>query len=217
MQTPQIAALPGSSPLGLSITKEYVNNIRFELSNSVASQCFGKPVARLYRKARNAQGEKLVRAVWFPTEQARQNWIDIKTKEAADRLEAAAKNAAEQKAAKAGFTNPYKVGDILVASWGYDQTNIDFYQVTAITAKGVKFRELCQNEVPGEGISPLAGYTTPIKDSFRARSGGGVCKEEFRAIQVYVGSNGAISNCISYDGHFLRIWDGKPQYASHYA
>ncbi len=196
--------------------KEYVNNIRFELGISSATRSQGKPNARLFIKAKNAQGEKQIGYFYFPTEQARQNWIDIKTKEAADRLAVAAQLAATTKAAKADFSNPYKVGDILVASWGYDQTNIDFYQVTGITAKGVKFRELCQNEVPGEGISPLAGYTTPIKDSFRARSGGGVCKEEFRAIQVYVGSNG-VSNCISYDGHFLRIWDGKPQYASHYA
>ncbi|MES2201167.1 MAG: hypothetical protein V4498_02840 [candidate division FCPU426 bacterium] len=198
--------------------REYVNNIRFELGTITRTDSpnFGKPTARLIRKAKNLYGEKTVAGHYFPTEQARQNWIDIKTKEAADRVAGAAKRAEELKTVKAGFTNPYKVGDILVASWGYDQTNIDFYQVTGLTAKGVKFRELCQNEVPGEGISPLAGYTTPIKDSFRARSGGGVCKEEFRAIQVYVGSNG-ISNCISYDGHFLRIWNGKPQYASHYA
>ena len=26
------------------------------------------------------------------------------------------------------FQNPYKVGDILYSSWGYDQTNINFYK-----------------------------------------------------------------------------------------
>ena len=30
------------------------------------------------------------------------------------------------------------VGDIFVCSWGYDQTNIDYYKVVAVTAKGVR-------------------------------------------------------------------------------
>ena len=30
-----------------------------------------------------------------------------------------------------------KVGDILYASWGYEQTNIDFYEVVKATAKTV--------------------------------------------------------------------------------
>lgn len=30
-----------------------------------------------------------------------------------------------------------RAGDILEASWGYDQTNIDFYLVDRVTAKGV--------------------------------------------------------------------------------
>lgn len=34
------------------------------------------------------------------------------------------------------------VGDILVSSWGYDQTNIDFYQVVGVTAKSVKIRAI---------------------------------------------------------------------------
>lgn len=36
-----------------------------------------------------------------------------------------------------------EVGDILDSSWGYDQTNIDFYQVTEVTGKNtVKVREI---------------------------------------------------------------------------
>ncbi len=34
--------------------------------------------------------------------------------------------------ARSRFINPYKVGDILHHSWGYDQTNCDFYQVESI-------------------------------------------------------------------------------------
>lgn len=37
------------------------------------------------------------------------------------------------------------VGDVLVASWGYDQTNYDYYQVTRLVGKrSVEIRKLCQ-------------------------------------------------------------------------
>jgi|2_EtaG_2_1085320.scaffolds.fasta_scaffold07908_7 hypothetical protein len=32
-------------------------------------------------------------------------------------------------------THDFKVGAILYASWGYDQTNVDFYEVTALAGK----------------------------------------------------------------------------------
>lgn len=38
--------------------------------------------------------------------------------------------------------NGYKVGDILVNVWGYDQTNIDFYQVISASAKNIKITEI---------------------------------------------------------------------------
>ncbi|ULO04563.1 hypothetical protein [Campylobacter sp. RM12651] len=38
--------------------------------------------------------------------------------------------------------NDYKVGDILVNVWGYDQTNIDFYQVISTTKKSIKITEI---------------------------------------------------------------------------
>jgi len=40
------------------------------------------------------------------------------------------------------------VGDILYSSWGYDQTNVDFYQVTALVGdKRVKIRPLAKKVV----------------------------------------------------------------------
>lgn len=33
-----------------------------------------------------------------------------------------------------------KVGDFFYASWGWDQTNIDFYKVVGLTPKGVKIQ-----------------------------------------------------------------------------
>ena len=43
----------------------------------------------------------------------------------------------------------YKVGDIFYSMWGYDQTNVDWYQVTAVGEKSVKIREIQGKRVGG--------------------------------------------------------------------
>lgn len=44
-----------------------------------------------------------------------------------------------------------KVGDIFASSWGYDQTNVDFYQVVKTTAKTLTLRQIEQKVVSGQG------------------------------------------------------------------
>ena len=100
----------------------------------------------------------------FRTTEQRQAWIDIE-KEHED------KNATyreERKAARlagiAATCEKIQVGAILYTSWGYDQTNIDFYQVIARNGKrGVTIREigadLAQNTFMG-------GNVTPVRDKF---------------------------------------------------
>ena len=58
-----------------------------------------------------------------------------------------------------------KVGDIFVASWGYDQTNIDFYEVVAKTAARVKVRPISSIEVEDEG-SRFSTALLPAKGVF---------------------------------------------------
>ncbi len=49
-----------------------------------------------------------------------------------------------------------QLGDIYVSAWGYDQTNIDFYQVVALTASGktVTLRQLAKTHVDAEHVLP---------------------------------------------------------------
>ena len=42
------------------------------------------------------------------------------------------------------FRRSLRVGDILYSSWGWEQTNIDFYQVIAIRGSAVDLRQLDQ-------------------------------------------------------------------------
>ena len=58
-----------------------------------------------------------------------------------------------------------KVGDILYTSWGYDQTNVDFYQVVEVVGKcTVVIREIAQKTVSGSG-GPSESVVA-VKDSF---------------------------------------------------
>lgn len=56
-----------------------------------------------------------------------------------------------------------KVGDFFYTSWGYDQTNVDFYEVVGITPSGksVKVRQVCQAGAdsggPSDRVTPLRG------------------------------------------------------------
>lgn len=44
-----------------------------------------------------------------------------------------------------------EVGDVFESSWGYDQTNVDFYEVTGFTPSGksVRLRRIGKDTVPG--------------------------------------------------------------------
>ena len=48
-----------------------------------------------------------------------------------------------------------KVGDIFVSSWGYDQTNIDFYEVVKATKATVTVRAIGKRVVADKGSQTL--------------------------------------------------------------
>jgi hypothetical protein len=58
-----------------------------------------------------------------------------------------------------------KIGQIFRRSWGYDQTNVDYFQVVALKAKTVVVREINHAQVKGsEGF--MSCNVVPVKDSF---------------------------------------------------
>ena len=80
---------------------------------------------------------------------------------AAEAIQAKAKaKRAEEKAAN---QSKFKPGLILCNSWGYDQTNIDYYQVTKVSKTGatVTVRRIGKNSKPtghmSETVSPAPG------------------------------------------------------------
>ena len=69
-----------------------------------------------------------------------------------------------RKVERTSFRHTLKVGDVLDCSWGYDQTNVDFYQVVATTEKTVTFREICQDRTRDGRFD--SGTCSPIKDAW---------------------------------------------------
>lgn len=57
------------------------------------------------------------------------------------------------------------VGDVLVSSWGYEQTNYDYYQVTRkVGAGSVEIRELAKDK--SYNASTMTGECVPVKGRF---------------------------------------------------
>lgn len=96
----------------------------------------------------------------FKTEERRAQFVSQWIKEQQE----AADRKAQRKAEKRAFVHTLKVGDVLRSSWGYDQTNIDFYQVTALIGKNmVEVREICQ-EATETGY--MCGQCVPVPGQF---------------------------------------------------
>lgn len=58
-------------------------------------------------------------------------------------IKAAAERKAAQKQAAAEWRHGLKIGDIFECSWGYEQTNVDYYEVTALIGQHmVEVREI---------------------------------------------------------------------------
>ena len=86
----------------------------------------------------------------------------------AGRREAAARKE-ERKVARAAACKEaqenVKKGDIFVASWGWEQTNVDAYQVVEKKGATVTFREIGLKSIEGsEGF--MSDRVVPVKDAF---------------------------------------------------
>jgi hypothetical protein len=123
-----------------------------------------------------------------------------------ERLALARRAELDRKTARAAerksFRHTFKVDEVLVCSWGYEQTNVEFYQVTATTEQTVTLREIGQASVDDAGECPMTGMTTaaPGKfvgdaETFRPSSAGGVKLTSYK---------------------WARRWDGKPERFSTY-
>lgn len=96
------------------------------------------------------------------------------------------------------FQHGFKVGDILYSSWGYDQTNVNFYQVTKLIGKMIEIREVASKVVREERG---ADYVVPVPNRFVGKA--------LKKKPSGVGGRPSVK-INSYMNAYP--WDGKPKY-----
>lgn len=121
-----------------------------------------------------------------------------------------------------------KVGDFFVSSWGYDQTNVDFYKVVGLTKSGKSVRVQKwtsaivgdrggpqESVVPGEGPATYRDWSAATEDmDYWERQEAVVVREvpvETKRLRLggYFGASFTVN---SFSGAYL--WDGKPEMAT---
>jgi hypothetical protein len=111
----------------------------------------------------------------------------------------AAKGTAEQVDAVA-------IGDIFEWSWGYDQTNLDYFEVVARRGRMLTVRELAQKTVPGsEGF--MSDRRLPLPGQFLENA-----KPQSKLLQFSGGKP-----FIAQEFGWCDLWDGSAHYCSWYA
>lgn len=112
-----------------------------------------------------------------------------------------AANRKAERAAKLAKPHKLQLGHILKCSWGYDQTNVDFYQVTGLRgARTVELRKI--GAVSHEDLS-MQGTCTPRADAF-------IGQPFTRRVDE---DNGVKINSYSW----ARLWQGRPERWTAYA
>lgn len=104
---------------------------------------------------------------------------------------------AEQKKKDSG-PHDVRIGDIFYSSWGYDQTNIYFYQVIGL--KGAKTAIIRRIRGTDEQTGFLSGTTMPVPNSFLAR-------EESQVRRIQMNNGNPYFKMSSYE--YAYPWDGK--------
>ncbi|MGC1479437.1 MAG: hypothetical protein WA771_02950, partial [Chthoniobacterales bacterium] len=112
-----------------------------------------------------------------------------------------AKQARRAELAAYDARSEYKAGDIVYNSWGYDQTNIDWYVVISVTRRFLTLQP-CGGAIQDEGYASMAGYTVPVPE----KRGEGTSRHS-----AYQGGG------IRFRHGAGGLWNGKPHYCSWYA
>lgn len=122
------------------------------------------PVAgKFYAIGYQGKGAKPIFHYSFKTEERK--WEHINKFIANAREVQNYKKEQKQKAKEMAANAVVNVGDLFYYSWGYDQTNIDFYQVVSVKNKTVVLESIAGKSIEGsEGF--MCCKVSPVKDKF---------------------------------------------------
>lgn len=115
-----------------------------------------------------------------------------------------------------------EVGTIFYSSWGYDQTNVDYYRVVEVTPSGKSVRivkvRLTTVSDDGGPTTYVAPGTEPVTGGWVREGGVSTYDPDYqeppmlKRIQSY--GEGERRSCYLYLNSYSSagLWDGKPKY-----
>jgi hypothetical protein len=108
----------------------------------------------------------------------------------------------------------FVVGDIVVNTWGYEQTNVEFYEVIRIMDKSIEVRQVASKIEEGSTYAHgMACNVLPSKGDFLHNS-----KPFVLRLKAWLYNGKAeVGICNPKSYYYFRKWEGKPQYNSWYA
>lgn len=176
----------------------------------------GRPTCKFGRVitvGKNKGGLKVIENYWHKDIAAVESYVANKIKQI-DAREESRKQEAEKKAALknelTGNLEQY-VGTVFYSSWGYDQTNVDFYQIIGATKSSLKFRKISKTGVPGtDGM--MCNRVIPVDDDF-------IDEEIHTRVPRMCSYGGNSYLTMSFGHHSLSPYDGGADgvYCSWYA
>jgi len=182
---------------------------RFIPSNSTAVNLSGTAAVAYLYGGHNAIGyrgnsKRPAFNYRFRDPERAQAYVDEFLKSEIEREQSTATRKAEKAAMRKAFKTSLKVGDILSGSWGYDQTNVEFFEVVEVKPSG---KSVVIREIGGQGVPGSEGF---MSQSVMPVPGKYTGKPLFKIVQP--GDRITLNSYCS-----LYKWDGKAQYSSWYA
>lgn len=174
-------------------------NIGAKHTIEIGTDAQGRATAKLFLAT--PKGPKTKKNYWFRNAQSRDEWAMKIAAEILENERAIAERKAQAKADAKNHT--IAPGTIFCHSWGYEQTNIDFYQVVSVRGQMLELREVRQHtterNVSGGYVIPCIGEFTE-KPAFKKRI-------KFHSGSAYV----------SMPYGWCNVWDGREMMFTNYA
>ncbi len=161
------------------------------------------PVAKIWAP----KGTKPATHYRFRTIAARDAYVTQYTSNYAEVMDSKQSRRDALKARNSQHADVVDVGHVFVWSWGYDQTNIEYFQVIAKSGQTVTVRPICQSTIPGseqfmcEHVKPMLGHFIEAEPPIRKR--------------VQIAPDG--TPYLSQEYGYCSLWRGESSYQSHYA
>lgn len=138
------------------------------IHSKIANVTFARSEARgrVYLKGWRGKSDKPAFYYGFSTAKAAEDYATKYAKNEAENEARKLSRKAEKKSKRDNLraSDHWQVGDVAKTLWGYDQTNVEFFQVVEVKAKSVVVREIKQNCSDNGG--PYGGKTAPRRFDF---------------------------------------------------